>query len=176
MAQPNFDMMWTSFPDHLKYPTLRDLHTFIGGTLVKNIDAPGFGEKGNTCAARMSRALNYGNLPISGKLVKSLGLNTMTGGDGKLYIFRVKELKTYLAAALGVTPVKVMSGFDAAFQGKRGIIAFDVVGWSDASGHVALWNGTGFRENDHDDYRGLQDDPSTTRVEATTKGMTLWPL
>ena len=87
MAKPNFALMWQAFPDHTKYPTLRDLHTFIGGTLVKNIDEPGFGPHGNTCAVRMSRALNYGNLPISAKLVRSLRVSTMTGADGSCISF-----------------------------------------------------------------------------------------
>ena len=151
MSKPSFSMMWGSFPDHVKYPNLRDLHTYIGGTLTKNIDVPGFGETGNTCAVRMSRALNYGNLPVSAKLVKSLGISTMSGGDGKLYIFRVRELKTYLKSALAVTPVKITKNFSGAFAKKQGIVAFDVNGWSDASGHVALWNGTSFLEPDHDD-------------------------
>ncbi len=94
MAQPNFKMMWQAYPDHEKYPTLRQLHTFIGGKLKANIDVPGFdGELGNTCAVRMSRALNYGNMEISSKLVKSLKLETLVGEDGKQYIFRVLEMK-----------------------------------------------------------------------------------
>jgi hypothetical protein len=173
MAQPNFKMMWKAFPDHEKYPMLRDLHMFIGGRLAKNIDVPGFGANGNTCAARMSRALNYGNMPISPKLTKSLGISTLTGTDGKLYIFRVRDMKKYLASAMGVTPQKVAKDFDKAFLGKQGIVAFEVSGWSDASGHVALWDGTAFREG-HDDYRNLKDDPATPQVEASTVGMTLW--
>jgi hypothetical protein len=175
MAKPSFSMMWQAFPDHTKYPTLRDLHTFIGGALAKNIDEPGFGANGNTCAVRMSRALNYGNLPVSAKMVKSLGIATMTGADGKLYIFRVRELKIYLRSALGVTPSKVFKNFDQAFIGKQGIVAFDVSGWSDASGHVALWNGSAFREA-HDDYRNLKDNPNTAQIEPSTTAMTLWEL
>lgn len=175
MAKPSFAMMWQAFPDHIKYPTLRDLHTFIGGSLITNIDVPGFGEKGNTCAVRMSRALNYGNLSVSAKLTNSLGIPTMTGADGKLYIFRVRQLKTYLHSALGVAPSKVSTDFDQAFAGKQGIVAFDVVGWNDASGHVALWDGATFREQ-HDDYRNLKDDPKTTRIEPATTAMTLWVL
>lgn len=175
MAQPNFKMMWQAFPDHTKYPTLRDLHTYIGGKLVNNIDVPGFGVNGNTCAARMSRALNYGNLPISTKLTKSLKIETMTGADGMSYIFRVRDMKTYLASALGVTPVKVSKDFDKAFVGQQGIVSFDVAGWSDASGHVALWDGSAFREL-HDDYRNLTDNPATTQIEATTTRMTLWAI
>ncbi len=172
MAKPNFDLMWTAFPDHAMYPTLRDLHNFIGGTLTKNIDGPGFGPNGNTCAVRMSRALNYGGMPVSGKLVKSLELSTMTGADHKLYMFRVRDMKKYLKAALAVAPKMVTKDFTSAFSGTRGIVAFDVQGWSDASGHVALWDGSAFREA-HDDYRNVRDDPSTTTVERT-QAMSLW--
>ncbi len=175
MAKPSFELMWSSFPDHIKYPTLRELHNHIGGALAKNIDVPGFGPTGNTCAVRMSRALNYGNLPISPKLVKQLKMSAMTGEDGKLYIFRVRDMKTYLAKALAVHPVKVTKDFGQAFLGKSGIVSFDVVGWSDASGHLALWNGTEFRES-VDDYRGLKDDPATPLIEPATQAMTLWEI
>lgn len=174
MAQPNFKMMWDAFPDHSLYPNLRVLFKFIGGTLINNIDVPGFGENGNTCAVRMSRALNYGNLPISAKLVKSLKIDKMTGSDGKLYIFRVSDLKTYLKTALGGTPITVIKDFAKAFLNKKGIVAFEVKGWTDASGHLALWDGSAFREPEHDDYRKLKDDPKTTAVEPYTTKMTLW--
>lgn len=131
---------------------------------------------GNTCAVRMSRALNYANMPISAKLTKAHKITTMTGADGQLYIFRVRELKIYLAAALGVTPVKVFKDFDKAFMGQRGIVVFDVMGWPGAGGHIALWDGKVFRENAHDDYRNQRDDPTTAINEGTTTGMTLWHL
>ena len=175
MATPNFEMMWKAFPDHVKYPTLSDLHNYIGGTLKKNIGVPGFGPAGNTCAVRMSRALNYGSFPISAKLIKSLQLSTMAGADGMLYIFRVRELRTYLNAALAVTPSKVSKNFASAFAQKRGIVSFEVMGWNDASGHIALWDKSAFREP-HDDYRSLKDDPKTTVKEATTKSMSLWAV
>ena len=114
-------------------------------------------------------------LPISPKFVKQLQMSAMTGEDGKLYIFRVRDMKTYLAKALAVHPVKVTKDFGQAFLGKSGIVSFDVVGWSDASGHLALWNGTEFRES-VDDYRGLKDDPATPLIEPATQAMTLWEI
>jgi hypothetical protein len=167
--------MWKNFPDHDKYPTLKSLHTYIGGALLRNIDVPGFGPNGNTCAVRMSRALNYGGQPISSQLVTSLKLNTLTGADNKLYLFRVRELKTYVKSALGITSTSIKSGFANAFANQRGIVAFEVTGWSDASGHFALWNGTAFKEPSHDDFRSVNDNPLTRAHEGTT-GMTLWPL
>ena len=50
-------------------------------------------------------------LPISPKFVKQLQMSAMTGEDGKLYIFRVRDMKTYLAKALAVHPVKVTKDF-----------------------------------------------------------------
>lgn len=176
MSKPNFKMMWDHFPTHKKYPTLRSLHTFIGGALVKNIEAQGFGPNGNTCAVRMSRALNYAHFPISAKQAKAHKISTMTGADGKLYIYRVRELKVYLEAVLGVTPIKVFKDFDKAFMGRQGVVVFEVSGWRSAGGHIALWNGKEFREDSHDDYRNQRDDPATAINEGTTTGMTLWPL
>lgn len=177
MAKPNFELMWKLFPDHAKYPTLRTVHNAIGGTLKANIDVPGFeGSTGNTCAVRMSRALNYSTMPISPKLVKSLGLATMTGADGRNYIYRVQDMRKYLDAALGVNPLIALNDFGHAFGGRKGIMAFDVSGWTNASGHLALWNGKAFKEPKHDDYRNLRDNPATVLKEPQTKRIILWPL
>jgi hypothetical protein len=176
MAQPNFTLMWQNFPDHARYPTLTVLFTSIGGQLARNINVPGFGPSGNTCAVRMSRALNYGTMPISSKQVAALKLATLKGGDGMLYLFRVRELNTYLRATLGVTPQTVSTNFGSAFAGLRGIVSFTIEGWSDASGHFALWDGTQFKEPAFDDYRQLKDDPATPRREPRTTRMTLWEL
>ncbi len=176
MAKPDFALMWKSFPDHDRYPTLTSLHTFIGGQLEKNINIPGFGPNGNTCAVRMSRALNYAGFPLSSKVLSALKLHPLTGADKKLYLFRVSEMSTYVANALGVTPITVTKDFDSAFAGKRGIVAFSVKGWSNASGHLALWDGVNFKEPGHDDYRNLKDNPATPLVEPQTTRMMLWPL
>jgi hypothetical protein len=34
--------LWQAFPDHVAYPTLKDLFTWLGGTAEKNINAPSF--------------------------------------------------------------------------------------------------------------------------------------
>ena len=169
----DFDTMWKMFPDHVAYPTLDSLFTFIGGGLERNIHEPGFGPNGNTCAARISRCLNYGGMELSYAKLKELDLNPLRGDDKKFYLFRVREIKTYLANVLGKPSAVATKDFFGAFADKRGIVAYDVANWSDATGHVALWNGKEFRET-HDDYRGLQDDPTTSVKEAQTTKMTLW--
>ena len=38
-----------------------------------------------------------------------------------------------------------------------------VIGWSDATGHIALWDGGAFREPDYDDFAS----PNGPRARAT---------
>ncbi|MEN9866619.1 MAG: hypothetical protein RL748_2209, partial [Pseudomonadota bacterium] len=96
--------------------------------------------------------------------------------DEKHYIYRVQDMRKYLAAGLGVSPIVALNNFDHSFTTHKGIVAFDVSGWNNASGHVALWNGKKFREPKHDDYRNLRDDPTTPVKEPETKRMSLWAL
>lgn len=149
--KPNLQKIWIAFPDHAKYSTLKSLYTMLGGTVAKNINAPGFGPNGNTCASRLSVAFNKGGTPITSENAKAAGAQTITAADGSLIIFRVSEFRNYLLRTLGKPKIDNVSPYDDAFVGKRGIIAF-TVNWRDASGHIALWNGTHFREPAHDDY------------------------
>jgi Type VI secretion system (T6SS), amidase effector protein 4 len=170
MSKPDFVQMWANFPTHPAYPTLKDLFTHIGGQLADNIDVPSFGPNGNTCAVRMSMALNHGSAPISKGVTKALGLSVLTGADKKLYLFRVRGLKTYLAKVLGVAVVDKKAPFGDTFAKKRGIVTMDVSGWGNASGHVAIWSGKDFHEPAFDN------DPKTTAREATTTQASLWVL
>ena len=46
MSKPNFMRIWNEFPDHMKYPTMKDLFTWQGGQAERNIYAEGFGPGG----------------------------------------------------------------------------------------------------------------------------------
>jgi len=35
MNKPNFHRLWLAFPDHSKYPSLKDLYTALGGASEK---------------------------------------------------------------------------------------------------------------------------------------------
>jgi hypothetical protein len=168
MTKPNFDKLWAGFPDHTKYPSLKDFYTVLGGAAAKNIYTPGFGPNGNTCASRMSAALNKAGAPINAALASTAGARTLGTADGSRIIYAVAELRKYLFKALGTPAVDNTSPYGDAFRGRKGIIAF-TVNWSDATGHIALWNGTTFREPDHDNYSTYvnPDDPNikTSRAE-----------
>lgn len=149
--KPSLSDLWSAFPDHVKYPDLKDLYTWLGGTAAKNIASPGFGPKGNTCASRLSVAFNKARAPITKAAAGVAGAQTLGTADGSLIIFRVSEFRKYLLHTLGKPTIDNTSPFDSDFKGKRGIIAF-AVNWADASGHIALWNGGEYREPIHDNY------------------------
>ncbi|HEY3354490.1 MAG TPA: type VI secretion system amidase effector protein Tae4 [Polyangia bacterium] len=122
---PPLATLWEHYP----LGTADEVKKLIGG----NVNADWIV---NTCAIRLSRALNYSGFAIPGNVP---GLNTVKGGDGKRYAYRVAELNRYLRKVIS-TP-DIVSTDEAAFAGQAGIIMFEV-NWSDATGHLDLWNGT----------------------------------
>ncbi|MBX3415007.1 MAG: type VI secretion system amidase effector protein Tae4 [Pirellulales bacterium] len=91
----------------------------------------------NACAIRMSYCLNN-----SGKPVSRGAWATVSGADKKWYIYRVKDLVAYLTHNFGKPDQVTKNPKSADFAGQKGILAFQVSGWSDATGHVTLWDGS----------------------------------
>jgi hypothetical protein len=151
MRKPPLASLWKAFPDHVRYPTLKDLYTSLGGNASRNIHAPGFGPTGNTCASRLSIAFNKGGYPISGSDARAARATTLSTADGSRIIFRVSEFRSFLIHVLGKPTIDVSSPFDSSFTGKRGIVAF-TVNWANATGHIALFDRTLYREPTHDGY------------------------
>lgn len=128
----NFRRMWDEYPRG----TSDEVKKRIGG----NVDAAWIT---NTCVIRVCRSLNYAGHPVP---VKHPGFATLKGGDGKRYGFRVRELKVYLRGVHGAPAVSHPNPDGSAeppapIRGKRGILCFDVTGWTDATGHFDLWDG-----------------------------------
>ncbi|APR78274.1 Hypothetical protein A7982_03621 [Minicystis rosea] len=131
-ALTDFRRMWDEYPQG----TAEEVKARIGGS----VDAEWVT---NTCVVRISRSLNYAGFPLP---VKYPGFTTLKGGDGRRYGIRVRELKVYLRKEHGAPQLShtyAGQGGDVpeALRGRRGLICFDVQGWSDASGHFDLWNG-----------------------------------
>lgn len=97
----------------------------------------------NTCAIRLSRAFNYSGAEVP----KGAGMLTVRGADKKNYALRVAEFRKWLESRYGrptlSAPGKRSHENDAppSFQGRKGVICFVDCGWSDASGHLDLWDG-----------------------------------
>jgi hypothetical protein len=130
---PEFRHLWAAYPSG--DPEV--VKKMIGGA----VDAPWIN---NTCTIRLSRCFNYSGHPIP---ATDNDLNTIMGGDKLRYAFRVAEFKRYLKRVYGwATFTHAYEGGKGGdvppeIMGKKGIIAFDVDGWSDATGHFDLWNG-----------------------------------
>jgi hypothetical protein len=132
---PPFESLWNNYPPESDVPTVKRA---IGG----HVDAAWIE---NTCAVRLSRALNYSNRPIPNNRAD---LHVVTGGDQKYYAFRVKEMRRYLESSYGkATYVASGAGAHMHMRNKRGIIMFDVRGWSNATGHFDIWNGSEARHH-----------------------------
>ena len=173
MTKPSLAMLWNNFPDHVQYPTLKDLYEHLGGNVANNIYQPGFGPNGNTCASRISAALNASGAPIQAALVpKKKRLSTATGQQ---IIFNVAQLRSYLLATLGKPSNDKASPYDDSFKGKKGIIAFSV-NWNDATGHIALFNGQTYREPTHDNYATYFVPKTPTTPQVATYAAEFWEL
>ena len=117
----------------------------------------------NSCALRLSEALNQSGFIIKGGTInpnKNILRNsgkTYSSSSGKeyhyRYIMQVTGIKTYLETRWGKPEITYITEpctnseecfklHSKKFIGKKGIIAFDVEGWNDASGHVTVWDGS----------------------------------
>jgi hypothetical protein len=96
----------------------------------------------NTCVLRMSRAFNYAGR-IHELPAHHHGLKTVHGADHKNYAYRVAQFIRYLRWKYGEPDVVSKQGVITAdpFNGKKGVIAWNVKGWGDATGHFTLWDG-----------------------------------
>jgi hypothetical protein len=138
----NFDDMWDAYPNPGGMAE-EAKHTIGGQAIAESID--------NTCVLRMSRAFNYSGNPIPKSSTDEIV--TIRGGDGLNYALRVREFTRYLRRKYGPPTVEhsypAPGGGDipASFKGRQGVIVFEVDGWTDATGHIDLWNGSRCRHN-----------------------------
>lgn len=119
--------------------------TEIGGKVKLNYE---IGVFSNACATRISKALNFSGdnhkIPFY-KTKDSKGddvVQVSSGGQKNWYIYRVKVLVQYLSEIYGKPQTMSPTSYKKLLSGRKGIIVFEVTGWSDASGHADLWDGS----------------------------------
>jgi hypothetical protein len=124
-----FSRMWSEYPRG----EADEVKALIGGDVNADWIT-------NTCVIRVSRSFNYAGQPLA---VRPPGMSTIKGGDGKRYGIRVREMKVFLRTTQGAPQLSLPLSGDvpAELGGRRGVICFDVTGWSDATGHFDLWDG-----------------------------------
>lgn len=139
MTRPSFSAAWMA---SLRIYDIADpggkVASVTGGNVEKNIRNPDLQQRwSNTCAVRMSYILNE-----SGLRIPRIPGQTVSGGDGRQYFFRVRNLIAFLEQRWGKPEiVKYPPSGGGPLAGKKGVVLFEVSGWSDALGHATLFNG-----------------------------------
>ena len=146
------DQMLTSSIE-IKRPSWNDMFKFYPNSQIKTIDLyesiggglPQYYKNDpisweNSCAIRMSKALNYSGVSLPN--APSRG-GTIIGKDKYKYWISVEDLKKYLYELFNKPDIEEKAGPNAVdkFNNKKGIIVFEVSGWGNASGHFTLWDG-----------------------------------
>jgi len=130
--KPSFIKAWTHFSEI--NISVKDVGQKIGGHVAINIDSGIFQ---NACPIRMSYVLNKCGIIIP----RGKGYAVVSGKDKKQYMYRVNDMITYLEEIFGKPDFTKKSPQKSDFNGKKGIIVFSGSGWSNARGHVTLWDG-----------------------------------
>lgn len=137
--RPDFITAWAAAL-HIYNPhnSAAKVAELIGGYVKENINNPNPRQRwSNTCAVRMSYILNY-----SGVIIPAIRGQTVSGGDNKQYFFRVRDLIVFLNQKWGPPEiVKYPPSRGGRLAGRKGLILFEISGWSDAAGHATLFNG-----------------------------------
>ncbi len=129
VLREGFDGLWNNYPGTYSAAGVYEL---IGGKVNQNyLNNPN--DFANSCALRMSRALNYSGHEISYQKGK-----TGSGDDKKWYYYRVADIIEYVTSIYGSPDLTNANRNDVWM--KRGIILFQNCGWTNASGHIDLWN------------------------------------
>jgi len=118
--------------------TVSGVGSKIGGKVNHNINVVpvGKGRFENACAIRMSYVLNQ-----TGITVPYLSGQTVSGSNGKWYIYRVSTLIKYLRKIFGEPDHIFEPPLQSEISKYKGILVFEVDTWSDATGHATIWDG-----------------------------------
>ena len=115
--RPLFATMWKHFATIYGDGTITTVGTTIGGKVGENIELgvnnPNLGFT-NACAIRMSYSLNHSGVPVSRGT-----WSTVSGGDKNWYIYRVRDLVTYLSQKFGKPDKTVKTPKPSDFSGLR---------------------------------------------------------
>lgn len=139
MSRPLFISAWAASQKiYSSTNTAENVAKIIGGYVEKNINSSDASQRwNNTCAVRMSYILNQAGLKIP-----RISGQTVSGADKQQYFFRVINLIRFLEQRWGKADiVKYPPTGGGTLAGKKGVILFEVSGWSDAQGHATLFNG-----------------------------------
>jgi hypothetical protein len=137
--RPIFGVAWSKFSE-INIPVAQ-VGKKIGGKVEQNISDGIFQ---NACPIRMSYVLNYTGVPIP-----RVGYAVVSGADKKWYMYRVNDMMSFLAMTFGKADKTVKNPRTCDFAGLKGLIVVTGSGWTNARGHVTLWDGTNCSDSCH---------------------------
>lgn len=162
--RPSFSTAWSAFMA-VNLPA-EEVGKKIGGRVQQNFELPkGRGRFENACPIRMSYVLNMTGIQIH----RSPQYSSVSGADHRQYLYKVPDMMSYLEQVFGKPDKTVRSPRPSDFAGMKGIIVVKGHGWSNAVGHVTLWNGSTCSDSCH-----LLDDPDNGTFVPDTAS--LWVL
>ena len=132
LTERQFWKMWESYPIEKR----GQLKSKIGGVIGDNIAnaRKETDDYYNTCAVRMSHALNCSGYILPGRRNNALEVEA---GKHYFYAIKAKELRKYIATVIGFSTSFSPREIDKIGL-ERGIIAF---WWGGRVRHLDLWNG-----------------------------------
>ena len=151
---PDFNSLWKN---HLRDKDYETIAARNGTTPAEEIKKEIGGKVNadwisNTCAIRMSRSFNLSGFAIP--KIQTLQPDgkprweTVTGIDGKWHILRVETFLSHILQKEYGKP-DIESTLPTAFSGTKGIMLFKVSTWTDATGHLDLWDGSKISNHEH---------------------------
>ena len=133
--RPNLQLMW----EHDLYERPERVWAEVGGAVEYNGCLPK--DKGgwrNACTVRLSHMLNK-----AGHKIPDIKNQTVSGGSGDQYLYRLDDAQAYLTATFGEPDIKMDMPrhlFDLPSDPGLFIIKFR---GADFTGHTTIWNGAG---------------------------------
>ncbi|HEV3481170.1 MAG TPA: T6SS effector amidase Tae4 family protein [Candidatus Acidoferrales bacterium] len=131
-----------------------------------------FGELAFELAGAPSSPLlrGWGFFSPAGCQIPYIKGKTVSGANGDWYFFRLADLSEFLQGQWGAAETLNPDGWKAALAGQSGIIQYEIQ-WSDATGHMSLWNGATNVDGPKYDYSNPD-----IRHNAPFNGVLFWPL
>ncbi|SAI70872.1 Uncharacterised protein [Bordetella ansorpii] len=140
--RPSFNSAWSAFT--AVNMSVKQVGQKIGGQVKVNTEMTTGGFE-NACPIRMSYVLNATGFPIP----RNRAYATVSGADNRQYMYRVNDMMAYLERTFGKPDLTVKSPKPSDFANMKGIVVVRGHGWSNARGHVTLWNGTSCSDTCH---------------------------
>ena len=138
MLLPSLSNLISMYPNG----SAEDVANLVGGTVKGNYFDPTYADYKDTCAIRISRALNYAGaiIPYQGggldnPYMEKRKIRTDAGGDEKWYIYSTYDMRAYLDGKYARHKSYSAATKESDLSSVKGIIGFGFY-------HLDLWDGS----------------------------------